>query len=101
MKKIFLVIAIIVALSPAELLAAPNNVAKLAITLLTGAAAADAAANASEAKAVYQEKDAVVEKLKTQGIDPTDAQSIQHIFNWIKCFCNLLGEVDWLAKYFC
>ena len=72
MKKIFVLMAIFTTLSPTELLAAPNNIVKLAITLVTGSAAAASAANASEAKAVYQEKDAVVEKLKAQGIDPTD-----------------------------
>jgi len=73
MKKIIIAIVIIMTLSSDKLLAPPaNNIVKLAITLVTGAAAADSAANATEAKAIYQQKDAIVEKLKSQGIDPTD-----------------------------
>ncbi len=71
MKAIFALIAAVLALSATGHAQNPRGQAlKWAFTLVTGAGAAKALGNADQAHAIYQQKDAIAERLKRQGIDP-------------------------------
>lgn len=71
MKTLAFVLAALL-VAPPFAHAGKEQALKVFITLLTGAGAAKAMEKADEAHAVYQQKDAVIQNLKSQGIDPTD-----------------------------
>ena len=72
MKRILIALIIGTCVIPGPTYAGGNAPMKLIVTLLTGAAAAGAAKNADAASVLYQEKDSLAAKLRTEGIDPAN-----------------------------
>ena len=82
-KSLILLVVLCIGARPLDAVAAGADKAiKLVVTLLTGAGAAKALENAAEAKEVYSQKDAVIQNLLSQGIDPTDG-AIYSVY--VKC----------------